>query len=132
MNEFELTQEEMELGVRIEKKMDTYMLFDKNNNSWNLNKFTKDEAIKASKTLVDCFLCRDCVNCKDCWYCEECSDCINCRICRNCKNCVRCYKCENLQDAHRYIKNKLDEIYWGEQEQNNTESTSKQQKRVRR
>ncbi len=132
IKELGITQEEMELGVRIEKKMDTYMLFDKNNNSWNLNKFTKDEAIKASKTLVDCFLCRDCVNCKDCWYCEECSDCINCRICRNCKNCVRCYKCENLQDAHRYIKNKLDEIYWGEQEQNNTESTSKQQKRVRR
>lgn len=108
------------------------MLFDKNNNSWNLNKTTKDEAIKASKSLVDCFLCRDCINCKDCWYCEECSDCINCRMCRNCKNCVRSYKCENLQDAHRHIENKLDEIYWREQEQNNTESTSKQQKRARR
>lgn len=144
----------MEQGFRLEKIFDKYALYDKNNNHWFLDKFTIEQSIKASKSLVDCFECANCVNCKNCWHCHRCVDCNGCNVCWDCKGCVKCYrskncttcyecqfcencagcvvckKCENLQDTHYHNNNKPDETYW--REQNNAKFLSKQQERARR
>ena len=53
---------------------------DENNNQWNENIYSKDEAIKWSKTLNNC---TDCTYCTDCTGCTDCTD---CKVCRNCRN----------------------------------------------
>ena len=45
---------------------------DGNNNKWNENIYTKEQAELNSRTLVHCSYCRDC---SDCSYCRNCSDC---------------------------------------------------------
>lgn len=110
---FQLTPEEKEQGLRIEKVKDcfyNYYLRDKNNNRWDLRKIPFKMALFYANNLVDCyncFNCRDCVNCVncvncknclnclDCDYCQSCSDCIKCSLCENCADCVNCRHCQN-------------------------------------
>jgi hypothetical protein len=68
---------------------------DKNNNTWEEIYFTKEEAIKASKTLKDCY---NCVNCKNCVSCRSCATCKDCVSCFNCSDCYNCSSC--LYSAH--------------------------------
>ena len=65
MSKLELTPEQEKEGYRIE---DGY-LYDKDNNLWDLQDITLEEAIEYSKTLQ---------NCTDCERCEDCKDCIGC------------------------------------------------------
>lgn len=78
---------------------------DENNNRWDIEFYTEEEAEKCSKSLVDCENCRDCRNCRNCCdccdccdcrycgYCYNCCDCDNCDNCRNCRNCCDCNDC---------------------------------------
>ena len=89
---YELTPEQEKEGYRIE---DGY-LYDKNNNSWELDDFTIEEAIEYSKTLENC---TDCENCKDCKDCKDCVKCTSCEYCTDCTKCIRCIQCENCKDC---------------------------------
>ena len=53
-----LTPQQKKQGFRIEKGH----LFDINNNSWNLEKFSIERAINSSKSLSNCKNCCDCAN----------------------------------------------------------------------
>jgi hypothetical protein len=60
---------------------------DDNNNSWSVDYHTIEQAMKYSKSLIDCSYCCDCSYCR---YCRDCIDCSNCRYCRDCSNCSGC------------------------------------------
>ena len=94
MTEYILTQEQISQGFRIE---DDY-LYDKDNNLWDLQNITLEEAIEYSKTLENCKNCEECKNCKNCKGCMSCEGCIDC---------ADCYKCRNCED---YFKNVCDVI----------------------
>ena len=51
---------------------------DKNNNSWNAENTTKEQAEAYSKTLIDCSDCHSCRSCRDCHSCSFSSDCRSC------------------------------------------------------
>ncbi len=82
---------------------------DYNNNSWDKNFYTEEDANKYSATMINCSDCRDCrncincrdcsdcINCRDCSYCSDCSDCINCRDCSDCINCRDCSDCRDFE-----------------------------------
>lgn len=102
MTEYTLTQEQISQGFRIE---DDY-LYDKDNNLWDLQDTTLEEAIEYSKTLENCKNCEECKNCKNCegcMNCEGCEDCIDCYKCRNCENCEKCVWCDNCTDLKEYV-----------------------------
>ena len=110
---FQLTPEEKEQGLRIEKVKDcfyNYYLRDKNNNRWDLRKIPFKMALFYANNLTDCYNCfncqdcvncvncvncKNCLNCLDCDYCQSCSDCIKCSLCENCADCVNCRHCQN-------------------------------------
>lgn len=48
---------------------------DDNNNKWNIDRYTEQEATEYSENLTDC---RDCTDCKNCKSCLNCSDSVNC------------------------------------------------------
>ena len=72
---------------------------DENNNRWNIEIYTEEEAEKCSKSLVNCYdcdncgACGNCRNCKNCNYCNYCCDCLNCTDCTNCNDCCYCCHC---------------------------------------
>lgn len=66
---------------------------DENNNKWSVEKFSEEEAIKASKSLK---YCTDCVNCEYCKYCTDCKECFNCNYCTDCKDCIDCNYCTEI------------------------------------
>ena len=66
---------------------------DSNNNKWNTDKYSKDEALQLSKSLINCSNCRDCYNCSICRDCRGCSYCHYCRDCRDCSDCLDCLDC---------------------------------------
>lgn len=75
---------------------------DENNNKWNIRKYSKNEAERLSKTLINCKNCTDCsncINCSDCVECEDCLNCINCFCCSKCYECEGCGKCYNCDDC---------------------------------
>lgn len=74
---------------------------DNNNNKWNTNKWTKDEAIALSKSLIDCENCLDCYDCENCDDCKYCNNCKDCRYCINCENCIKCGKCNGCSDCNK-------------------------------
>ena len=43
---------------------------DDNNNSWNCDFYTEEQAEKHSKTLSNCSYCRNCSDCSDCRNCS--------------------------------------------------------------
>lgn len=56
------------------KKVNNYYV-DDNNNKWNNEFYTEEQAIKNSKSLTKCFNCVNCSDCHSCSYCHSCSDC---------------------------------------------------------
>ena len=108
--ELELTPEQEKEGYRIEYGY----LYDKNNNSWELDCLSIAEAIRLSETLVDCQNCRNCENCrnckdcrgcyscqdcKGCWHCFDCKGCRNCEDCDGCRECNECRNCKNCNEC---------------------------------
>ena len=83
---------------------------DENNNRWNIEIYTEEEAEKCSKSLVNCYDCDNCYgssSCNDCRCCCNCHGCCNCYCCRDCDNCrycCDCYNCRNC-DSCRYCYN---------------------------
>lgn len=94
---------------------------DENNNKWNIDDFSKENAEFCSNTLhncqhcvdswnlVDCVSCTKCDNCTSCDNClkssylTECSDCIDCAELVNCRHCFRCQCRRNVEKArHLY------------------------------
>jgi len=62
---------------------------DESDNSWNAKKYTKEQSIKYSETLVDCKYCIDCIDC------EDCTNCINCKNCTYCTACIHQHRQES-------------------------------------
>lgn len=87
------------------KKIGEYWI-DENNNTWSCAIYSKKEALKNSKTLVNCRNCRNCRNCSDCRNCRNCHNCSNCRdcsycsYCSDCSNCHDCCNCSYSRDCH--------------------------------
>ena len=87
---------------------DNGYFIDGNNNKWSKSLFTRETALKASKTLTNCFNCVDCKycdNCNNCSDCNFCHHCINCKKCKNCiccNNCYDCFNCKNCRDFTEY------------------------------
>lgn len=101
------------------KEFDDYWM-DENNNTWDKNRYTKEEATMWSKTIIDCYDCHncndcnncnycfDCHNCNNCGYCSGCSNCFDCNYCRDCCNCSNCSKCSDCnQNPRQYITAKI-------------------------
>ena len=93
---------------------------DDNNNSWSADFYTKEQAEKYSKSLIDCRDCSGCSDCRDCSgcigcrdcsgcrYCSDCSDCIGCRACRDCSGCRYCSDCIRfVNNPQRYTTAKI-------------------------
>lgn len=86
---------------------------DENNNRWDTEIYTEEEAEKYSKSLVNCYNCDSCYGCYGCYGCRNCCDCDNCyyccdcRNCDNCRNCYNCYDCDNCHcdNCHDYKQN---------------------------
>lgn len=76
----------------------TYWI-DRNDNKWNADKFTLEEAIEYSKSLVNCHSCTDCIECQNCSNCVDCKGCFNCYLCEDCVNCEDCSQSESLMDC---------------------------------
>lgn len=81
---------------------------DKNKNRWNIHEYSKKEAKRLSKTLINCFKCYNCVDCKDCSDCNncklcgccvKCNKCIRCNVCCDCEDCVGCSFCSYCADC---------------------------------
>ena len=52
-------------------------MWEVNGNYWSKDKYSYDEAVELSKTMVNCDNCLDCRDCVDCKYCEAYTDCVN-------------------------------------------------------
>jgi len=63
-------------------------LEDNRGNKVDLDKYTKEQAIKMLDSLINCDNCVNCVNCSTCDDCSECEDCVNCVDCSECVNCM--------------------------------------------
>lgn len=72
---------------------------DENDNKWDSDCYTEEEALQNSLSLDNCYDCLNCSNCQDCvncFYCANCQDCIDCKFCENCRSCQECKKCTGL------------------------------------
>lgn len=81
---------------------------DERGNKWNADRFSREEAVVYSRSLIDC---DQCVNCADCSYCFECSDCHYCHHCRACVNCWRCSLCSDCRECFGLL-NLTDRYKW--------------------
>lgn len=90
---------------------------DKNDNKWNINDFSKENAELYSETLfncqhcvdswnlthcISCIECSDCTDCDNCYkssYLTECSDCVECTHLNNSNHCFRCHCGFDLKNA---------------------------------
>jgi hypothetical protein len=91
------------------KEDEQYYIFE-NNNKYSKNKYTKEEAIIANATLVDCTNCINCIKCYTCDDCDTCIDCYNCYSCYKCYDCKDCPDCYDCNDCY-YCKDCIDCIY---------------------
>lgn len=83
------------------KKINRYWV-DENNNRWNIEIYTEEQAEKYSKSLVNCYNCINCINCRNC---------LNCNYCDNCSN----YKSNPQKYTTKEIGSRDDQItfYYG-------------------
>ena len=70
---------------------------DEKGNKWSIEKFTLNQAMQASESLVGCTDCTDCKDCMDCMDCTDCKNCKNCAYCTDCKDCTVCAYCINCE-----------------------------------
>lgn len=91
-------------------KLEDGFYVDENGNKWDAIKFTEEEAVENSNSLINC---RKCVNCKNligcydcinCMNCKDCHDCRNCVICVSCSRCSCCKKCNHCRSCYKCIK----------------------------
>ena len=93
------------------KQLGNYWV-DKYENKWSTDKFTEEEAIIASASLLECSLCIDCrccsyrTNCIRCNSCSNCLQCIDCVCSKDLKFCERCTMCYNCEYCIECIKKK--------------------------
>ena len=66
---------------------------DDNHNKWKKIKYTEQEAILLSATMIKCHYCSDCSDCRYCHYCNDCRYCNGCRYCSYCRDCTGCSDC---------------------------------------
>jgi hypothetical protein len=74
--------------------------FDENDNQFSFDRYTYEQAVKASRSLKNCELCYDCENCENCVECAECKNCVNCVNCTYCENCINCENCHCKYSYH--------------------------------
>lgn len=60
---------------------------DENNNRWDADLYTEEQAAKLSQTMIDCKYCKNCLDCNGCTNCLDCKCCTNCLDCKSCKSC---------------------------------------------
>jgi len=72
---------------------------DNNNNYWDAEHFTEEEAEWHSKSLLGCYNCKNCVSCVDCVSCVRCVNCISCKKCVDCNTCIYCIFCTGCSDV---------------------------------
>lgn len=68
--------------------------------------YTKESALKCSKSLVNCercVNCNSCHDCKDCDNCTHCEDCFHCIQCEQCTLCTKCYLCQRCEHCNLCI-----------------------------
>lgn len=71
---------------------------DDNGNMWRKTAYSKEDALRLSRTLKDCEGCVDCSYCNDCQRCEDCHHCYRCEcstVCKFCESCVQCSRCSH-------------------------------------
>lgn len=71
-------------------------------NKWSKSRYTYDQAVDYSHSLINCHNCTDCL---DCIECTNCHNCISCRSCLNCTDCYECISCieqENIYKCQQY------------------------------
>lgn len=68
-------------------------------NYYSKKKHTYKQAVKASKTLINCTGCIDCYKCTDCSWCEKCRECTYCYMLFNCEKCVNCSFCQECSEC---------------------------------
>jgi len=69
---------------------------DENNNKWSRVKYTHEEAIKLSGSMISCINCIDsdsCNFCNSCNFCDSCNSCNSCNSCYSCNSCNSCDSC---------------------------------------
>lgn len=74
-------------------KLNNGFWVDANNNKWNSDLYSEEEALKWSTTLNNCSYCGNCFNCSGCMYCDNCRDLSSCRNCNSCWDCSDCSYC---------------------------------------
>ena len=72
---------------------------DSNNNKWDCDLYTEEQAEKNSETLINCYNCTDCSYCSYCTYCRDCSYCRSCSSCRDCSSCRSCSYCSSCSSC---------------------------------
>ena len=80
---------------------------DENNNRWDIEIYTEEQAEKYSRSLVNCRYCLNCDNCQNCIDCRNCDNCHNCHDCNDCCYCCYCRNCRNCRNCNncRYCIN---------------------------
>ncbi len=83
---------------------------DGNGNMWSKMRYSKEDALKMSRTLKDCrgcincSYCDDCKQCEDCHYCHGCEGSTLCKFCEGCVQCSRCSYCNCCRYCHNCIR----------------------------
>lgn len=84
------------------KKENGYWI-DDNNNRWNCNNFSEDEAMINSFNCNNCYDCHNCHNCDSCYECHNCHNCHDCHSCYDCHNCHECSKCHDCHECSHHV-----------------------------
>lgn len=85
--------------------------FDKNNNKWNIEKYSKKQAIELSKALINCTNCIDCRSCRSCSSCSYCSYCSDCHSCSDYKQNPKRLVSKNIGS-----RNSQTTVYWNDKD----------------
>ena len=80
-------------------KFDNFWVDPEYGNKWEISKYSKEEAARLSKTMVNCKGCINSESCKNCKGCVNCINCTNCDRCVNCSNCTRCINCHDCGEC---------------------------------
>lgn len=76
-------------------------------NRWSKSVYSKEQAERYAKTLINCEnctnckFCRDCVNSRDLFYCEACKNCYFCGFSEVLEECEEVFYSYNLKNAKK-------------------------------
>lgn len=71
---------------------------DESKNIWSCNRYTEDQALNASRNMINCGNCINCWDCINCYSCENLKECVNCTYCENCEKCINCLSCKECKE----------------------------------